>query len=227
MKCTNCGCKLSKNLNFCTRCGQKIEKTDKKKRTPTLSDGIPREIKRKKNKYSFYHIILAIMISAITIGFLAFPYSVMVRTAADGTAETFSMYHAIRCLIDGSGRYNPTVFSVALGFGTLLFTMVVPLFQLFAIIAAMSKKSETGMHVISVIITSLSMLLMCVMVPLSCRFVPTFKTIYAREANILLSDITSIIAIWPIAAAVLITALMVTASIITHKKDAIKREMKI
>ena len=221
MKCLYCGLDSPENVMFCIQCGKKIEEQPKNAGVSAVVKTAPE--KGKVRIYAFWQILISIIISAIVVAFLFFPHGIMVRTAHDTVmSEGLSLWHGIQILISGSGRYNATMLSIIIGFSTLLFALSVPFFQIFTILAKITKKSQRGIRRIAVIMTSFAITLECLMVPIAYKFVTSFKTICARETN--LNDITGIVSWLSIVMALLVTGLMIASGIITHRKNAIERK---
>ena len=224
MKCPYCGGEIQEGKKFCTHCGKQLGDSPIATKQPQSTiDKTEKKKKAKKVLYIIYQTLISLLICAITVYFLILPNGIAVKIADKSAPKVFSIWHAIMILIKGGDGYNPTFLSIITGFGTLLFTIAVPVFQLSAIAAIFLKKSERGIRRIAVIMTSVAIALQCMMLPLACTFIPSFKAIYAKETNHMLTDISQIISWWTVITAVLVIILMISGAIITHKKNELER----
>jgi|GEM_PF-5278356 len=185
--------------------------------TPTK---VPKPKKERRSgglKFRLLQVPVGIILAGLMFFFIFMEGTVSISTLGSEhfAGSGFSLFHIISTLMFGTGRFNPSVLSIAMGASALLFIAAASVFWLISALAALIHKGENGMRRISVILTFIALAMSCALPPMAYRFVPQFKYIYARNATVLVENVSGVsgvlIYVWAGVVALLTVVLWVLA----------------
>jgi len=120
--------------------------------------------------------------------------------------------------ISGVGLYNPTIISIALGMGAMLFVYSAPVFAILSLIAYIIKKGFKAFHTLFMISSLTASVYVAAYIPVAKIIIPWFNELADPSNQILSNDLGKIGFLIPIIFAVLAIAVVIVGTIIVFKK---------
>lgn len=238
MKCNNCNFENKPNAAFCIKCGTKLERiqysasqqnaTEKRTKPPVhSSSNNMKKSKLRAKSLAAVQVLIYLMISSLNMFFMFFQNGVRVKCSYSSKAyKDYSFFSVLLKLVSGGERYNPTVISIVIGVSAILLVFSCAFFWLFTAGTKIFGKFHRESHIITLIISFLNLVCICVSLPLAYRFSGILKLVYAREANFPISEITSIYSVLSFVIAGIILILIILECIVlsAEKKELSKAE---